>query len=801
MNTRLLAWIILMVAVGLCQTACTQDATDTIVVTITAVKESDWQRESAVNQMGLRERLQAKTLVELSGELKQTGELILRDGQERGIVENWDFADDGDEVIAKKTIQELIGTEVRVEKIEAGEVRLRLTLTHDIQPPRMQSMTYATAAKGAERDKLSVTAPRFERLRWQGEVTASKDERVIASFPSPGDADTRLVVFLRGGSDSTPAPDVEIRQTIYRVPELDMIEWLLDGETSDAAVIKRLQEKGRASMVSQLTTTAAKWVRTQAQSGFECWLPREMNPDYDALYQLPVSFETVLAGTRLENSEDVWISSFSPRAPLAVQWPTSWLNVYDIKTYKPTGKAVHGWMDWYDRFDLEINGEVAFRDATPHLVAMMSPADQTWGAERKGRWLDVTVAQRLNAKILPPAPPQVSSVPADPFAPVDPLAPIYASHAQPPLLVLGIALDQEKAQALLATRQPGKDAALLRDLVAQVKAGQAHVVTCALSANQINRRALNSARHHSCPTEMPSIPSAWNEMPVGTRFEQEGEDFTLTQDLAPPARTEWKLARDVPEAIMWEPRFRKLSINSRTHAAALSGTHLVAVADIPEVMSASDLPTDETVLLFTHRPASDTAPKATKPDYEIEALIFEIPAAEAEAWQQVKSDDFASFTQQRLKSGSAKLKAHAMLRQQPASEGRLQVVEEYMTATEFDPPEPEAPFRMRPTALETLPVGLYLETDLSEEIEGIANANITLRLATAKPIEPGLEETLKIAASGKEDYPGAKHEFDEWRVGALRLAAGSIHCLGLPHVFGGSGVTTRVAFVRARQIR
>jgi hypothetical protein len=143
-----------------------------------------------------------------------------------------------------------------------------------------------------------------------------------------------------------------------------------------------------------------------------------------------------------------------------------------------------------------------------------------------------------------------------------------------------------------------------------------------------------------------------------------------------------------------------------------------------------------------------------------------------------------------------------MLRQQPASEGRLQVVEEYMTATEFDPPEPETPFRMRPTALETLRVGLHLETDLSEEIEGIANANITLRLSTAKPIEPGLEETLKIAASGKEDYPGAKHMFDEWRVSTpLRLAPGSVHCLGLPHVFGGSGVTTRVAYVRARVIR
>jgi len=797
MNNRLLVWIF-FVAVA----ASAQDAKEKITVTITAVKESDWQRESATVKAGLRERLQAKTLVELSGELKATEDLILRHGQERGIVENYDFGETTDEIIAKKTIQELIGTEVRVEKVETKEVRLRLTLRHDVQPPQMQSMSYATAAKGAERDRLSVTAPRFERLHWQGEVMASKDEQVIASFPSPGDAETRLVVFLRGGSDSTPAPAVEIiRQTIYRVPELDMIEWLLDGETSDAAVIKRLQEKGRASMVSHLTTTAAKWGRTQAQSGFECWLPTEMNPDYDILYQLPVSFETVLAGTRLEYSEDVWISSFSPRAPLAVQWPTSWLRVSDRKTYKPTGKAIHGWMDWYDRFDQEILGEVAFRDATPHLVAMMSPADQTWGAERKGRWLDVTVAQRLNAKILPPAPPEVSQVPADPFAPVDPLAPIYANQAQPPLLVLGIALDQEKAQALLAARQPGKDEALLRGLVAQVKLGQAHVVTCTLSANQLNRRDQNSTRHHAYPTEMPSIPSAWNEMPVGTSFELEGEDFSLTQDLAPPARTEWKLARDMPEAIMWEPRFRKLSIHSRTNAAALSGTHLVAVADIPEVMSASDLPGHETVLLFTHRPASDTAPKATKPDYEIEALIFEIPAAEAQAWQQVKADDFATFTQQRLKSGSAKLKAHAMLRQWPASEGRLRVTEDYMTATEFDPPEPEAPFRMRPTALEELPVGLHLETDLSEEVEGIANANITLRLSTAKPIEPGLEETLKIAANEKEEYPGAKHEFDEWRVGALRLAPGSLHCLGLPDIFGSNGVTTRIAFVRARLIR
>ena len=73
-----------------------------VTVRIAAVKENDWQRESATDKTGLRERLQAKTLVELSGELKATEELILRHGQERGIVENYDFGETTDEIIAKK---------------------------------------------------------------------------------------------------------------------------------------------------------------------------------------------------------------------------------------------------------------------------------------------------------------------------------------------------------------------------------------------------------------------------------------------------------------------------------------------------------------------------------------------------------------------------------------------------------------------------------------------------------------------------------------------------------------------------
>jgi hypothetical protein len=302
---------------------------------------------------------------------------------------------------------------------------------------------------------------------------------------------------------------------------------------------------------------------------------------------------------------------------------------------------------------------------------------------------------------------------------------------------------------------------------------------------------------------MPSIPSAWDERPVGTSFENEGVGLALTQDLAPPARSEWKLARDVPEAIMWEPRFRKLFLHSAASAFTSPGTHLCAVTDIPAVLSGGDLPEHETVFLFTHRPADGitAAKKATPPDFEVEALIFEIPASDAADWQAVKTDEFTAFTQQRLKQGTAKLQSHTLLRVQAGTRGNLQVAEEYLTATEFDPPEAEAPFRMRPTALETLPVGLQFEADVAEESPGVAKLIVNLKHSTAQPIEPGLEQTLKIAASGKEDYSGAKHEFEEWRGDALLSPPGTVHCLGVSEPPGGGVVSTRIAFVRVRPAR
>jgi hypothetical protein len=87
---------------------------------------------------------------------------------------------------------------------------------------------------------------------------------------------------------------------------------------------------------------------------------------------------------------------------------------------------------------------------------------------------------------------------------------------------------------------------------------------------------------------------------------------------------------------------------------------------------------------------------------------------------------------------------------------------------------------------------------VAEESPGAAKLIVHLKHSTVQPIAPGLEETLKIAASGKERYPGAKHVFVEWRGDALLSPPGTVHCLGLSVPPGGGVVSTRVAFVRVR---
>ncbi len=741
----------------------------------------------------------------------QDGKLVLKTGKEEQMVTVRTYADTGSDVVTKKTKQEWIGTEIVVQQgamsSDGKEKFLNIELTHDIAAPDSRPYQYATAAKGAERDKYTVPLPRFHRLHWKGELPPDQTERAIASFPSEENPGTRIVVFFHGDFGQK-APPYEITQTIYRVQELEMIELMLAKSADDAAIVEHLEKArvtGRASIVSEVSTFVGAKLTGSLQSGTEHHVPREMGPHYDLLYQLPVASEPVLEGTRLEfkpgevtspprQTQDPkdpffvratpgpapvqWHSWFGSSPPV-VSWPTSWLSVYD-QDYKPTGKAITGFMDWYDRVAQEITADFQFPDNSPRIVAMLSPADQVWGTKRQGRWLDVTVARCQNH--------------------TDPAPAIPAAETASPCLILGISLESRMALALLEKRGGNDDADLLSLLMQRVKQKTAQVRLCMAATSSPSNQILSSAREHAYPTEMPSIPSAWGEFHVGSSFECDGENFTLEQDLAPPSRMEWKLALDVPEAIMWQPSRRFLRTTSKLPRK--SGTYLCSAVAVPGVLAAEDMPAGETLLLFVHQARNlDPAPVAPRePVIDVEALVFEIPATDADTWKAVKSPDFASFIAQKLDARSATLSGHALQRQRHGSETTLAVSEYQMTATEFDPPEPQTPGRMRPTAMEGLPVGTRLQMDFVNEGFGSGSLKVDLEQSIAKPIEPSLPETLKIAASGNEDYPGAKHLVSEWKEQLTQLQPNELRCLGVRRL-PGNDKSVHIAYVRVRDAK
>jgi hypothetical protein len=794
MRNRWQLWVALLTGVLCLHHGAAQEAAVQVTARIVAVKESDWQREMAAGGKpdGLRERLQARTLVELSGELLGEENLILKSGKERDFEIGWYFNREHTGVVAEKTYHEFIGTKIEVANRHADQdvqktPHLYISLTHDLKEPEMLPRTYASATTGAERESKSVLLPCFHRLTWSGDVVAGPEESLVASFLPDETPGSRVAVFIRSSrGTSTASTDLRpTRQTIYRVPELELIERLFSSPQSDEALERSLRVSvaaGRASIVSEQTSSARLAVRTSSWAGAECWEPTEITTDYNTLYQVPTSLDFRKAGTETEylafESETDLHSHFSPRPPLAVPWPISWLRAQDENGVRD--KALHGWMEWNDHFEQSIKGTVFPRGAAPLLVSVMPPADQVWGAERQGRWLDATCIQQTGGPAAPWPPP---------------------ATPQPHRLLLGLSLSTEEAHAMLAKRQPNKDRALLESLLPLIKEGRAQVVVCALASYDSGRRNQTSARDHAYPTEMPSVPSAWGMREVGTRFELEGETLTLSQDLAPPARTEWRLAQDVPEAVMWQPRFRELQLNTTTAAMITSGTHLLAAVNVPELMSSADLrDSHRTILIFSHLAADAAAQLEPRHDFEIETQIFEFPIQDATAWQDVKSKDFETFSQQQVQRGRASLQSHAMLRSYPDRVSTLSLVEEYRTATGFDPPRKQAPLRMRPTALTVLPVGLQLEGTVGEGSDGSVGLSVKLHHSTARPIEPSLEETLRLSADTPVLYPGAKHERDEWEE-HISPGLGKFYRLLPPTSTSRDKTTTRSAWVRVRRVK
>lgn len=639
-----------------------------------------------------------------------------------------------------------------------------------------------------------------------------------------------------------PAENAEVRYLVIRAPELEVVRLVqqhADHGSELAAHLWQAVRQGRARVMVDLAATVVDLSSMVGDPmglsdrkslrigmGRHLWLPSELDQDTDRLFLVPTNTDECLAGTRFEyftrvvsNDDGVWVEGswglgFAPCDPVPVVWPTSWLRPNRIRkswfsketTHVPTGRPVRGWLDWRDRVESTVDLRTALPVGRgPVFMAVLPPADQHWPLVPQKRELDVFLAEAKPVELgagdamLVKTGENVASGPSN-------------------TLFYGISLPTAGARALLQNReQSPTDDALLQSLLTRVESGSARLFMVAGSQHPKHELSrLTSARLHDFPTEMPSIPSAWDTRPVGTLLEMESY-FDLRHHIAPPARTEWKLDLDNDDVIMWEPRFRELKLG--TCVPVKAGAFLLAATPIPRVMQGDGLTADETLLLFSERKAPNTslvdswandagrANSGLPFEWEAEILIFEIPATEATLWDPASfdpdEDDSPRLKKllERQRTRGVGLIIQATLRGFAIQETTLSLVEEYMTATEFDPPDKGAEKRMRPTALEYLPVGLQvtLNTDPAEEA---AQFDYDIRLTTYPPVEPTLLQTLDIAARGKEDEYGAKHHFNQWKwqEHALLLKPGTARCLGSQPVAGGNGDTHQVAFIRLRTL-
>ncbi|HAL72442.1 MAG TPA: hypothetical protein DCP71_11780, partial [Verrucomicrobiales bacterium] len=337
-----------------------------------------------------------------------------------------------------------------------------------------------------------------------------------------------------------PLP-LEVRQVVIRAPEMEVIRLIAGAKKTDAervVELRRAVKEGRASVISDVGSAADDGDRVSVKSGQLAWMPSELDQEMDRLFMVPTAFEERFIGTSLEcqlqpwgppatesKISAQWVTRYAPRGPETVLWPTSWLDVYDHKTNQLTDKAVHGWLDWRDLFEESVVSGVILESGEPKILAVMPPGDQVWPGDRKGRWLDVFIAE-----VQPPGLPK---------RPANAEKAAMGNHTW----VYGLALDSTAALALVRVRKPGEDAALLQTLLTQVEEGRARMVFCAGSAQvQGQRGRMVSTRWHEYPTEMPSIPSAWETRAVGTELEIDDGALSLRQAIAAPVRSEWKLA-------------------------------------------------------------------------------------------------------------------------------------------------------------------------------------------------------------------------------------------------------------------
>jgi hypothetical protein len=634
-----------------------------------------------------------------------------------------------------------------------------------------------------------------------------------------------FLLFLGGLTDAHFAfgADSSVRQVIVRAPEQRVLNALMKN-TDDEALAKLFfawVADGTATIVSDVSGPVLKGDRTEIRQGalFKNEVGYDQNFDKGAV--IPVSWEDVFIGASLEVSHEPhpsalgildanWQAHFSPRAELSVRWPAWWPDVSEPKV---------NWFDKHDFFVEKVNTRLATASPGTAILGIMHRADRLDGKAQQDDTVDIVMTQIDSG-----AKAESSEKPAD----------SHFRGTQSRVMLFGFGLKDSEALDMMNRADLEQDQNLLNELLTRVATGQVKLRTsCALWQRSGNRSTLKTVREHSYPTEMPTIPSAWGMRPVGTRLETEysfpsSMELFLEHHPAPPRRAEWLCALDMPSFIMWLPQFFVQKV-STTMSFGPSGIALPGAMRTPDCLAGgNDLMAGETLLLFAK--LDETAPKPGKetskentggdsyeplpPRLELEAIVFEVPAAEAQAWQHDHANlgDEERFSKMlaKLKTGTAKVAAHLAVAASSGKKSRLSNVEEVLTVTEVDPPREKSPQRYRPTAMEQIPCGTIweIEPTLLPSTKPADSGALEMHLQhhlkhhVARPLEPTCQQMISAMRVDESGPLPEAVAFEEAWEGKVTLKIGAARCIGLQHPTGAEFKDrVHVAFLRARMAR
>jgi len=585
-----------------------------------------------------------------------------------------------------------------------------------------------------------------------------------------------LVALLVASSGAEA--QVRVNQVVIRAPAVAVAAALVE-RPSDAElreILNRWVADGRAEMVSETKGSAlAVGEPIKATTGKYMRWPSEYDQDFENLLLTPESWETTLVGSSLSvapperfratsDRDREYIAGYSPRGPATVKWPLVW----------PLNRVPRvAWLEQLDFFTETVKTFPWHAPPGTNLLGILPPGDAMELQTTSSHQVDVFIAEVETPENVPYV-----------------ATPLLSNPGTARLVVIGIGVKGRLAMELGAKANPSHDLALLRDLLKLTSDGRASLRTLsALNMVAGGRCEIESGRGHVYPSEMPTIPSAWNNANVGLKVEAHHQNagsvsLEIARQPTFPRRAEWPCALDAPELVMWQPQYQTQTLVTSVDLAA-GQARLIGMMNNPVCLANNvGQQADETLFLFAMLDEANLHARvqdAPNPKVLVEAVVFEVPASEKGDWIEIK-DDSAQYERliTRVEAGTATIGGHLQLAVSPGSRGIIQNVEAVKYVAEYNPDYEDVPGRYRPTAFDVSDCGMQLEVDTySGSRLGALQVGVThsLKYDTSRPRELPLPEALAFAKANHAAVLQAEVFQEEW-VGSMNMDSGQARFLG-----------------------